>query len=127
MSITRAMVETALECARTPGYTSVWSPNLRRYICERDPEYKSAKSAQSISGDKTHHSIGSAFKLVFIITSSITFLCLMLCGFIAVFAFHDKPDLAQDLVRALITFIGTGLGAIVGLLGGQNLRVINPN
>jgi hypothetical protein len=62
MGITQQFVVTAIECVRTPGRTSVWSKRLGRYVCNRDPEFETARREQH---DVGHAPIGQKFKLIF--------------------------------------------------------------
>jgi hypothetical protein len=127
MNIIQAMAETAVECARTPGYLSIWSPSLGRYVCQRDPEYPKAKSENGIIGSVDRPTISAAFKLVFLTAAGGTLLFVVICVLLTVIVRNSEPNLIKELNDALLDPVKVGFGAVVGLLGGQNLKVINPN
>jgi hypothetical protein len=118
MSITREMVETAIECTKNPRLRSVWSDELQKYVCERDPEY----SKVAARATQTHPAINPAFKLVFLTAAGGTLLFVVICVFTTILAGKNPPPLLEKTVTSLFDLAKIGFGAVAGLLGGQHLR-----
>ncbi|MBV9884426.1 MAG: hypothetical protein JO276_15560 [Sphingomonadaceae bacterium] len=116
------MAAIAVECARTPGLTSIWSKNLGRYVCSKDPEFERAAREESTGSSPDHVPINSAFKLVFLASLGGTALFTAICVTTTLLAGREPPPLTVELVRWLGDLAKLGFGAMTGLLGGQSLR-----
>lgn len=122
MTIAQDMIKTAMECVRTPGYVSVWSERLGKFICRRDPEFARAIAEQSGTEKAAHAPIGAAFKLVFLTAAGGTLLFVIICVATTLFAGKDPPPLLEKTVTSLFDLAKIGFGAVAGLLGGQHLK-----
>jgi hypothetical protein len=122
MSIVREIVDTAIECARTPGHVSIWSERLGKYICKKDPEFQSTVTEQASAGKAVRPPISAAFKLVFLTAAGGTLLFIIICVATTIIAGKDPPPLLEKTVTSLFDLAKIGFGAVVGLLGGQHIR-----
>jgi hypothetical protein len=122
MSVAREMVATAIECVRTPGHRSIWSEQLGRYICQKDPEFQRAMAEQPSPTKATRPPIAAAFKLVFLTAAGGTVLFVIICVVTTLLAGKDPPPLLDKTVSSIFDLAKIGFGAVVGLLGGQQLR-----
>ena len=121
MSLAHEMLDTAIECARTPGYISIWSERLGRYVCKRDPEFQRTMVEQS-DAKTARPPISAAFKLVFLSAAGGTLLFIVICVVTTIWARKDPPPLLEKTITSLFDLAKIGFGAVVGLLGGQHIR-----
>jgi hypothetical protein len=127
MSITRTMADTAIECARTPGRISIWSDRLGKYVCRSDPDYQRAVAERASAGKAPRPSTSAAFKLVFLTAAGGTLLFVGICVATMIIAGGNPQPLAYEIIRGLFALAQIGFGAIVGLLGGQQLQAEPSN
>jgi hypothetical protein len=111
MSLAREMAAVAAGCLDQPKRMSVWSDELKKYICVTDPR------AKNISGP----TIDPAFKLVFLTAAGGTLLFLIICITVTILNPAHQPDLLDRIINGLFDLVKIGFGAVVGLLGGQAL------
>jgi hypothetical protein len=123
MSVTREVLDTALECIRTPGHRSVWSERLGKYVCDTEPDFQATiAEPESVKAKSAHPPISDAFKLVFLTAAGGTLLFVIICVVTTIAAGKDPPPLLDKTVTSLFDLAKIGFGVIVGLLGAQHIR-----
>ena len=116
------MAQVAAECIRIPGQTSVWSKAAGKYVCSNDPGYKQALAQQTAEVVAAHPPINSMFKIVFLTVAIGTLVSFLGCALMAYVTGEKPHDMQVALFRALLNAGSTGVGGVMGLLGGQTLR-----
>jgi hypothetical protein len=114
METAKQMFEIAMECARTPGRTSMWSKDLGRYVCEGEPPFQKA-----FNEPQNRAPLSAAFKLVFLTAAGGTLLFVAICVVTTIIAGERMHEPLKVLISGLLDLAKIGFGAIVGLLGGQ--------
>jgi hypothetical protein len=118
------MAAMAAECIRTPGRTSIWSPELDKYVCPDSEEGKALLQSADppiLREDSQHPTLKSQFKLVFVTSVALTVFFLLICVTLTLIAGKEPPTLHQQVVTRLLDIVQIGAGAVVGLLGGKRL------
>ena len=125
----KEMAATAAECLRKPRGTSVWVPELGKYVCLDfpDSEEELAVAGRALS-EREHRAsiatgptIGSQFKLVFGTAAGGTLLFVLICVAVTLVAGKEPPPLLEKVVVSLFDLAKIGFGAVVGLLGAKHL------
>lgn len=120
----RDMAAMAVECVRTPGRTSIWSPELGEYVCPESDEGKSLLQSADpplLREEPQHPTLKSQFKLVFLTSVALTVFFLLICVTLTLIAGKEPPALHQQVVTKLLDIVQISAGAVVGLLGGKRL------
>jgi hypothetical protein len=120
------MTAIARECLKHPGSKSVWSPQLKGYVCAASEEGKKlaaeAESDQQKAGTPpARPTINPQFKLVFLTAAGGTLLFVVLCLVLTLIAGKTPPPLFEKVVMGFFDLAKIGFGAVVGLLGGKTL------
>jgi hypothetical protein len=121
----KEMAQDAVECFRTPGRRSVWSSELRRYVCPDSEEGKrlTAREKQTIHEDILKHPpLNKMFKLVFLTAAIGTLFFITLCLVLTLLAGKEPPPLFEKMVMGFFDLAKIGFGSVVGLLGGRKLQ-----
>jgi hypothetical protein len=116
-----------LECLKSPGRKSIWSPQLGKYVCADTDEGKLALAleAEQVAKDKEkgkHPPINPQFKLVFLSALGGTLLFVLFCFTATILAGKEPPPLLEKVVMGFFDLGKIGFGAVVGLLGGKSLQ-----
>jgi hypothetical protein len=123
------MATTAAECVRKPRSTSIWVPELGKYVCPDSPdsEEELAAAEQALSGRELKAdiaagpTISSQFKLVFLTAAGGTLLFVLICVALTLAAGKEPHPLLEKVVMSLFDLAKIGFDAVVGLLGAKHL------
>ena len=121
----KEMAQIAVECVKNPRRRSVWVPGLGKYVCPDSEEGRKALAQEikvSLAEDEKHPPIDPQFKLVFLIAASGTLLFIVLCLVLTLLAGKEPPPLFEKVIMGFFDLAKIGFGAVVGLLGGKQLR-----
>jgi hypothetical protein len=111
------------ECIKSPGRTSIWSPQLNKYVCTDTDEGKLAIAlAVEANSKATHPPIDPKFKLIFVTAAVGTLLFVLLCVTLTIVVGREPPPLYEKVIMSLLDLAKIGFGAAVGLLGGKSLQ-----
>ena len=117
----------AAECLRRPRTTSIWSPQLEKYVCENTEEGRVAASVENRARTRAEYPpINRTFKFVFLSSFAGTLLFVALCVILSLAAGREPPPLFEKMILATFDLAQIGFGAIVGLLGGKFLEGESP-
>lgn len=114
----KEMITIASDCIANPRTRAVWSPELNAYVC---PDTDQGKSVSTDRSSRQYPPLDPKFKLVFVTAASGTLLFVLICVGLTL-ARDELPDIGTKLVEGLFDLAKIGFGAVVGLLGGQQLR-----
>ena len=113
------LVNIASECLRKPNSTSVWSPRLKKYVCEDVDEGRVAINEHPVQAEPVPPPINRTFKFVFLWSFGGTLLFVALCICLSLAAGREPPPLFEKIIMATFDLAKIGFGAVVGLLGGK--------
>ena len=113
--------EALVECIKRPGYTSVWSRKMGKYVCKRDAEYNDALQNQTPDVLEAHPPITDVWKWAFIAAVSGTVFFTLICVGLNLWHRGEPPSATIKLIDGFFGMANLAFGAIVGLLGGQRL------
>jgi hypothetical protein len=121
----KEMALIAAECVKNPRRRSVWVPALGKYVCPDSEEGRRALALEikaSFAEEGRHPPIDKQFKLVFLTAASGTLLFIVLCLVLTLLAGKEPPPLFEKVIMGFFDLAKIGFGAVVGLLGGKQLR-----
>jgi len=113
------------ECMKSPGRTSIWSPQLNKYVCTDSDEGKLAlalAAEANIEGQAKHPPIDPKFKLIFVTAAVGTLLFVLLCITLTIVVGREPPPLYEKVITSLLDLAKIGFGTAVGLLGRKSLQ-----
>ena len=123
--IVRDLAQIAVECFRTPGGESIWSPELKKYVCPATKEGRTLLQSDRppvLHAEPQHPTIGRQFKLVFLTSATLTILFLVFCVVLTLAAGKEPPPLYEKLAMGLFDLVKIGAGTFLGLLGGKRFQ-----
>jgi len=113
------MLSVAQDCVKHPNRRAVWSPELKKYVC---PDQFAEQEIKLDYNSRTHPPISPQFKLVFLTAAGGTLLFALLCVVLTISTGGQMPGALEKLVNGFFDLVKIGFGAVVGLLGGQQLQ-----
>ena len=125
VAIIKDMAHIASECLKRPRGTSIWSPDMNRYVCpeSEDGEALLVRTQPPVLQEEPEHpTLSKEFKLIFVGTLTLTVLFLALCVALTLLAGKESPPLHEKLVTGLFDLVKIGAGTFLGLLGGRRLQ-----
>jgi hypothetical protein len=112
----------ASECLKRPNSASVWSPQLKKYVCEDTKEGRIAIEAHPHQTQPVPPPINRTFKFAFLWSFGGTLFFVTLCIGLSLAAGREPPPLFEKIIMSTFDLAKIGFGAVVGLLGGKYLQ-----